>query len=67
MRVLGLGIDEAYHPWSEKSHGKYTSQELLNHLVDAVIPLETECVSPGNKIEGHDVFYIVLSNIEKFY
>lgn len=46
MRVLGLGIDEAYHPWSEKSHGKYTSQELLNHLVDAVIPLEKNMTLP---------------------
>ena len=47
MRVLGLGLDEAHHPWSEKSHGKYTSRELLIHLVDKVIPLENQMIIPS--------------------
>ena len=46
MRYLGLGIDEAYHPWSEKSHGKYTSQELLDHLINELISLERKFLVP---------------------
>ena len=39
MRYLGLGIEEAHHPWSENTRS-FTSQELLDHLVDKVIPHE---------------------------
>ena len=37
MRYLGLGIEEAHHLWSENSR-LFTSRELLDHLVDKVIP-----------------------------
>ena len=37
-RLLGLGWEEAHHPWS---HGirTYTADDLFNHLIDVVIPL----------------------------
>ena len=37
MRYLGLGIEEAHHPWYENIWS-FTSRELLDHLVDKVIP-----------------------------
>ena len=45
MRYLGLGIEEAHHPWSENTRS-FTSRELLDHLVDKVIPHEkkTNCL-----------------------
>ena len=39
MRYLGLGIEEAHHPWSENKRS-FTSRGLLDHLVDKVIPHE---------------------------
>ena len=39
MRYLGLGIEEAHHLWSENTQS-FTSQELLDHLVDKVFPHE---------------------------
>ena len=41
MRYLGLGIEEAHHPWSENAQS-FTSRELLDHLVDKVIPHEKQ-------------------------
>ena len=46
MRYLGLGLVDAWHPWSEKDHGTYTSAELLDHLVNKVIPLENSSTLP---------------------
>ena len=37
MRYLGLDIEEAHHPWSENKRS-FTSRDLLDHLVDKVIP-----------------------------
>ena len=37
MRYLGLGIEEAHHPCSDNKRS-FTSRELLDHLVDKVIP-----------------------------
>ena len=39
MRYLGLGIEEAHHLWYNNT-GSFTSRELLDHLVDKVIPHE---------------------------
>ena len=41
IRYLGLGIKEAYHPWSKGEH-MYTADELLDHLINTIIPLESE-------------------------
>ena len=41
IRYLGLGIKEAHHPWSKGQH-TYTVDELLDHLMKNVIPLESE-------------------------
>ena len=41
IRYLGLGIKEAHHPWSKGQH-TYTADELLDHLMKKVIPLESE-------------------------
>ena len=38
MRYLGLGWDDAHHPWS-KNNRQYTPGELLEHLTMTVIPL----------------------------
>jgi hypothetical protein len=39
IRYLGLGWEEAHHPWSKNKH-QYTASELLKHLCEIVIPLE---------------------------
>ena len=39
IRYIGLGWEEAYHPWSRKGHGVYTPVELLKHLIEVVLPL----------------------------
>ena len=39
IRYLGLGWEEAHHPWSKNKH-HYTASELLKHLCEIVIPLE---------------------------
>ena len=39
MIYLGLGIEVAHHPWSDNTWS-FTSRELLDHLVDKVIPHE---------------------------
>ena len=45
MRYLGLGIEEAHHPWSENTRS-FTSRELLDHLVDKVFPHEKTIILP---------------------
>ena len=45
MRYLGLGIEEAYHMWSDNTQS-FTSRELLDHLVDKVIPHEKSTILP---------------------
>ncbi len=39
IRYLGLGWEEAHHPWSKNKH-IYTALELLKHLCEVVIPLQ---------------------------
>ena len=39
IRYLGLGWEEAHHPWS-KNNQVYTALELFKHLCEIVIPLE---------------------------
>ena len=39
IRYLGLGWEEAHHPWSKNKH-TYTASELLKHLCEVVIPLQ---------------------------
>ena len=45
MRYFGLGIKEAHHLWSENTRS-FTSRELLDHLVDKVIPHEKTIILP---------------------
>ena len=45
MIYLGLGIEEAHHPWSDNTR-LFTSRELLDHLVDKVIPHEKTIILP---------------------
>ena len=45
MRYLGLGIEEAHHPFSDNKRS-FTSRELLDHLVDKVIPHEKTIILP---------------------
>jgi hypothetical protein len=39
IRYLGLGWEEAHHPWLKNKH-QYTALELLKHLYEVVIPLQ---------------------------
>ena len=39
IRYLGLGWEEAHHPWSKIKH-QYTALKLLKHLCEVVIPLQ---------------------------
>jgi hypothetical protein len=36
---LGLGWEEAHHPWSQNGH-TFTPDELFEHLCNVVIPLQ---------------------------
>ena len=45
MRYLGLEIEEAHHPWSENTRS-FNSWELLDHLVDKVIPHKKSTIFP---------------------
>ena len=45
MRYLGLGIEEAHHPWSENKR-LFTSRELVDHLVDKLFPHEKTIILP---------------------
>ena len=45
MRYLGLGWDDAYHPWS-KNKRQFTPGELLEHLTMIVIPLKYKLIVP---------------------
>jgi hypothetical protein len=38
-RYLGLGWEEAHHPWSKNRH-QYTALEILKHFREVVIPLQ---------------------------
>ena len=46
MRYVGLGIEEANHPWYENTQ-PFTYRELLHHLVDKVIPHEKTIILPN--------------------
>jgi hypothetical protein len=55
IRYLGLGWEEAHHPWSKNKH-TYSASELLKHLCEVVIPLQdTKKVldQPPVKLAGH--------------
>jgi hypothetical protein len=39
MHYLSLGWEEAHHPWSFKGHA-FTAEELFDHLISVVFPLE---------------------------
>ncbi len=39
ISYLGLGWEEAHHPWSTNKH-QYTASELLKHLCKVFIPLQ---------------------------
>ena len=45
MRYLGLGIEEAHHPWS-KNKWSFIYLELLDQLVDKVIFHEKTTIFP---------------------
>ena len=45
MRYLEMRTEEAHNPWSENKRS-FTSQELLDHLVDKVIPHEKTIILP---------------------
>ena len=40
IRNLGLGWEDSYHPWSAVGH-TYNSEELLEHLLEVVIPMSS--------------------------
>ena len=41
IRTKGFGWKSCHHPWS-KNGRKYTSQELMSHLVNTVFPFEIQ-------------------------
>ena len=45
MIYLGVVIDEDHHPWSQNTRS-FTSRELMDHLVDKVIPNEKTIILP---------------------
>ena len=47
IRTLGLGWEDAHHPWS-KNGTVYSAQHLLDHLCQVVIPLATKLSVPDD-------------------
>jgi hypothetical protein len=47
IRKLGLGWEDAHHPWS-KIGTVYSAQNLLDHLCKVVIPLATKLSVPDD-------------------
>ncbi len=45
IRYLGLGWEDAHHPWS-KSGVTFSSKQLLKHLIETVIPMANELTIP---------------------
>ena len=45
IRYVGLGWEEAYHPWSKAGY-IFTPIELLDHLTKVVIPLQRLKIVP---------------------
>ena len=45
IRYVGLGWEEAYHPWSKAGY-IFTPIELLEHLTKVVIPLQRHKIVP---------------------
>ena len=46
IRYLGLGWNAAHHPWSKNKY-QYSPSELLQHLVNIVIPLQQTEIVPS--------------------
>jgi hypothetical protein len=47
IRTLGLGWEEAHHPWTKNGRA-YSSRQLLDHLCNVVIPLATKLNVPDD-------------------
>jgi hypothetical protein len=47
IHTLGLGWEEAHHPWT-KNGWAYSSRQLLDHLCNVVIPLATKLNVPDD-------------------
>jgi hypothetical protein len=45
--TLGLGWEEAHHPWTKNGRA-YSYRQLLDHLCNVVIPLATKLYVPDN-------------------
>ena len=45
IRLLGLGWEEAFHPWTKEEY-VYNSSELFEHLINKVIPLARKLKKP---------------------
>ena len=46
IRYLGLGWVDPYHPWSKNKH-TYQQAELLQHLINVIIPLTDNEIVPS--------------------
>ena len=46
IRYLGLGWNAAHHPWSKNKY-HYSPSELLQHLINVVIPLQQTEIVPS--------------------
>jgi hypothetical protein len=51
MRYIGLGWEEAHHPWSHKGIA-FTPEELFEHLITVVIPLQKTKTAPSDPPTG---------------
>ena len=40
IRIIGFGWQDLHHPWSKEGH-TFTANELLQYLIDTLIPEET--------------------------
>ena len=47
IHTLGLGWEEAHHPWTKNGQA-YSSRQLLDHLCNVVIPLATKLNVPDD-------------------
>jgi len=72
IRYLGLGWEKAYHPWLRDKY-TFTAMELLEHLVNTVIPLETSETVPKEapyhmpRIPDMKKMGITSSDVQNYY
>ena len=69
---LGLGLEEAHHPWSKDGY-EYSAVELLEHFVKKIIPLTKTRNIPNEapmkhlRLTDFPTLGTLTSNVDDYY